>query len=110
LFLGHEWIEHHNPSIDWQRKTIEFNRCPSQCERVLNEGESVFMLSTRSYLKSRREYLNAVHIWARSSVAMDIAIEQNQAKGKRTFEELVPEQYRDFQDVFSEDTFNVLPE
>ncbi|OJT15194.1 Transposon Tf2-12 polyprotein [Trametes pubescens] len=41
---------------------------------------------------------------------MDIAIEQNQAKEKRTFEDIVPEPYRDFVDVFSEDTFNVLPE
>ncbi|KAI0363021.1 hypothetical protein BV20DRAFT_912295, partial [Pilatotrama ljubarskyi] len=45
LFLGHEWIKHHNPSIDWQKKTIEFNRCPSSCQRVLDEGEHLFKLN-----------------------------------------------------------------
>ncbi|RPD52150.1 hypothetical protein L227DRAFT_463647, partial [Lentinus tigrinus ALCF2SS1-6] len=110
LFLGHEWIEHHNPSIDWQKKTVEFNRCPSQCQRVISEGEQIFKLNISSYLKSRREYLNAVHIRARSSVAMDIAIEQHKAKVQQTFEQMVPEHYRDFRDVFSEETFNILPE
>ncbi|PIL37451.1 hypothetical protein GSI_01145 [Ganoderma sinense ZZ0214-1] len=41
---------------------------------------------------------------------MEIAIEQHQAQRERTFDELVPEQYRDFRDVFSQSTFDVLPQ
>ena len=28
IFLGHDWLRHHNPNIDWKRKIIQFNRCP----------------------------------------------------------------------------------
>lgn len=105
IFLGHEWIEHHNPSIDWQKKLIEFSRCPTECQHVVEEGERVFMLNTSSYLRAR-----AAHVRARTSVAMELAIEHNQAQAPQTFEELVPERYRDFRDVFDEATFSTLPE
>ena len=31
IFLGHDWLRLHNPSIDWREGLIEFNRCPSYC-------------------------------------------------------------------------------
>ena len=34
LFLGHERLHHHNPSIDWQSGSLKFNRCPQQCRQV----------------------------------------------------------------------------
>ncbi|RDX47132.1 hypothetical protein K466DRAFT_459448, partial [Polyporus arcularius HHB13444] len=99
LFLGHEWIQHHNPIIDWQKKTLEFERCPHSCELALEEGDQIFMLNVPEYLHARR-----------ASVAMDIAIEQNKARKTKSFEETVPEHYRDFHDVFEDSNFDALPE
>jgi hypothetical protein len=31
LFIGHEWLKHHNPSIDWTAGTLNFDRCPKTC-------------------------------------------------------------------------------
>ena len=31
LFLGHDWLKIHNPSIDWTDATLCFNRCSAQC-------------------------------------------------------------------------------
>ena len=31
LFLGHDWLKFHNPSIDWQMGLLQFNRCPTSC-------------------------------------------------------------------------------
>ena len=31
IFLGHDWLRHHNPDIDWKKKIIQFNRCPGSC-------------------------------------------------------------------------------
>lgn len=31
MFIGHEWLRHHNPSIDWVKGTLNFNRCPKTC-------------------------------------------------------------------------------
>ena len=27
MFLGHDWLQEHNPLIDWREKNIEFSRC-----------------------------------------------------------------------------------
>ncbi|KAJ8462150.1 hypothetical protein ONZ51_g11081 [Trametes cubensis] len=104
LFLGHEWIEHHNPSIDWQKKLIEFSRCPSTCQHAFVPSEKLFMLNIPSYIRSR-----SVRV-AHASVAMDIAIEQNKKRETKGFEDTVPAHYRDFRDVFDEATFSTLPE
>ena len=32
IFLGHDWLSHHNPEIDWKGKTIQsFNCCLGSC-------------------------------------------------------------------------------
>jgi len=31
IFLGHEWLQYHNPDIDWRRGRIAFNDCPDEC-------------------------------------------------------------------------------
>ena len=31
IFLGHNWLKHHNLEIDWKGKTIQFNHCPGSC-------------------------------------------------------------------------------
>ena len=31
IFLGHDWLKHHNLEIDWKGKTIQFNHCPGSC-------------------------------------------------------------------------------
>ena len=104
LFLGHEWLDHHNPVVDWKAKTIEFTRCPKECERILDDNEQIFKLNIPSYLKA-----HSMHIrW--QSVAMDIAIEQSKKSIPKTFEQSIPEHYRMYKDVFEEAVFNELPE
>ena len=31
LILGYTWLKKHNPSIDWKKGTVKFNRCPCSC-------------------------------------------------------------------------------
>jgi len=31
IFLGYNWLQKHNPTVDWQTRELEFDRCPSQC-------------------------------------------------------------------------------
>ena len=50
VFLGHDWLQLHNPEIDWNQKTLTFTRCPSTCgaqnnhQEKLEEGERLFMI------------------------------------------------------------------
>ena len=52
IFLGHDWLQHHNPDVDWKKKVIQFNQCLGSChqeeigedpeqemEPIVNEGE-----------------------------------------------------------------------
>ena len=32
IFLRHDWLKEHNPTIDWRTGTLEFDRCPAQCQ------------------------------------------------------------------------------
>jgi len=31
MFIGYKWLKLHNPSIDWKKGNLEFNRCPLDC-------------------------------------------------------------------------------
>ncbi len=42
--------------------------------------------------------------------ANDLAAMANAEKPKKTFEEMVPEEYRSFRDLFSKENFNEMPE
>lgn len=107
IFLGYEWVTHHNPKIDWRAKHIEFARCPDSCERVLDEGERLFALQVGAYCAARSEHIRATQLRAK---ATDIAIEQNRRRETPRFEEAVPPAYHDFAEVFAEETFAELPE
>ena len=103
LFIGYDWLEFHNPSIDWKRHTLEFNRCPSSCgtlhddeeadvldEEGLEEGDRVFALDLAAYSATWEEELafrHAMHIRAFQTTASKIAVEQARLKKEQTFAE-----------------------
>ena len=39
IFIGHDWLQHHNPEIDWQEKKIKFSRCPGACYQISDVDE-----------------------------------------------------------------------
>jgi hypothetical protein len=32
LIIGHVWLAHHNPTIDWKKGTMDLNCCPPECD------------------------------------------------------------------------------
>ena len=34
IFLGLDWLCHHNPNIDWSNSTLSFDHCPAKCGYV----------------------------------------------------------------------------
>ena len=128
LFLGHEWLRHHNPSIDWQSGSLKFNRCPQQCRQIylpkepeegievdddvesfpsgeVEAGDRVFALNFNEY---RTE--GGHHIRAHTTMSQQLAEEAIKQKGTKSFEEQVPSCYHDFADIFSKESFDSLPE
>jgi hypothetical protein len=41
VFIGHDWLMHHNPEMDWKANQIKFSRCPRECyeESKVNKPE-----------------------------------------------------------------------
>ncbi|KAL5482964.1 hypothetical protein ACEPAI_9559 [Sanghuangporus weigelae] len=39
IFLGHDWLQKHNPEIDWKIGKINFTCCPDECESSLSKEE-----------------------------------------------------------------------
>lgn len=84
IFLGYNWLKAHNPSIDWAKDTITFNRCPTSCghkvraahveedieeptelelgtepvdpEDHLEDGDSAFLFDYGEYLSMNRHF------------------------------------------------------
>ncbi|SJL17084.1 uncharacterized protein ARMOST_20626 [Armillaria ostoyae] len=113
LYLGHDWLKRHNPVINWETGTVIFGRC--QCvknpfplpdadpddrwDEELEDGDTILAVNMEEELVIR-----AIHH------ANDLAAAANAEKPTKTFEEMVPPDYRSFRDLFSKENFDELPE
>ena len=53
---------------------------------------------------------NAAYVRAKGTTATDLAVEHAQKQAPKSFEDIVPEHYRDFKDVFDKKDFDRLPD
>ena len=122
LFIGHEWLRFHNPSIDWGTSTVVFDRCPELCTKLqehmheedeaediidlpeLQDGERLLAPDWEGYIREGAEQLRAT-----STHASTIAQEEAKLKKEQTFQERVPSMYHDFRDLFEKEDFDKLP-
>jgi hypothetical protein len=88
IFLGHDWLRSHNPEIDWVQDRISFTRCPSSCS-MINSIDG----------KTNGEY-NGMRQLVFPDVSDIRAVKPDD----------LPEQIRDFIDVFDVSNFDHLPE
>src|SRR5277367_4208756 len=123
IFLGHDWLKLHNPSIDWHESLIEFDRCPSYCQPHIHLRQNEFELEDEDLswtsdmtqdLENRDRLLlidptPAIQIRASTNIAMELAIKANEKKDKKPWKETVPEYLHDFADVFEKQEFDELP-
>ena len=115
VILGLPWLRHRNPHINWQAGTMSLNTDqgmglePFEVEVTkitANCMECHFLLHEGVLETSQDE----VYCVAGFMYAQQIAEKVSKAKGKKTFEEMVPEYYQDFAKVFSEEESQRLPE
>ncbi len=113
IYLGHDWLKRHNPSVNWKTQSILFGRCAcagnvfslpdsdpdDKWDEELEEGDTILAVRMDEEL-----IIRSVHH------ANDLTAAANADKPKRTFEEMVPEDYRSFHDLFSKENFDELPE
>ena len=115
VILGLPWLRHRNPSIDWQKGTMKL----SATSGASPEPTEVEVTKIAANRMERRRLLaekvldtsqDKVYCMAGFTYSQQIAEKAIAAKGKKTFEEMVPVQYRDFAKVFSEEESQCLPD
>ena len=108
VIIGFDWLRHHNPSVNWTKGKIIFDRCPLECKRKrlaaiwaeeddedLELGDRIFMTQMRPDAEVEER------IRAMGSIATQLAAANATAEGKRTIEELVPSEYlEEYRKVF----------
>ena len=119
IFLGHDWLKRHNPSIDWRKGTVTFNRCPPVCmpglRPIFSDPDSDLLdaLPTSELEVGDRILMvdasEEVNIRAYASKATQLAEQAMKSSPKRSFEEMVPAYLHDFHTVFKKKDFDELP-
>lgn len=111
IFIGHNWLYHHNPEIDWTTGKIKFTRCPLSCgyeepmvdnDLDLEDGDRIWVKPAKPSQKIRR---SDFMVRAFQSVASRLA--EKETKDKTA--EKVPDQYSGFEEVFEQAEFKHLP-
>jgi hypothetical protein len=93
LFLGYDWLIKHNPTIDWKKKTIDFNHCGPNCGN----------------LQDNPDYIQG-YIRAFATKSTDLAIKEAAKKPKQTLEELIPPSLLEYRELFEPTAFDELPQ
>jgi hypothetical protein len=115
VILGLPWLRHCNPSINWQTGTMHL----SASQEVTPEPLEVEVMNIRANCMERCLLLkekvvdtiqDKVFCMAGFTYSQKITEKANIAKGRKTFEEMVPAPYRDFAKVFSEEESQHLPD
>ena len=101
IFLGYNWLRKHNPQINWKVKTLQFmcdnEHIPGLLDPEIDdekvESERLFMINYKYF----------------RNLSTNIAIAVGESKQTKTFEEIIPEVYHEYKDVFAKEMFDKLP-
>jgi hypothetical protein len=114
VILGLPWLRHWNPAINWQEGTMCLNTDQGVSLEPLEVEVTCINVNCmeRGHLLSEKlldTSQDKIFCLAGFTYSQQIAEKTNCTKGIRTFEEMVPEHYRDFVKVFSEEESHRLP-
>jgi hypothetical protein len=124
--IGIEWIKKHNPKIDWSHGTLQFTRCPSNCQTKKTQPDTrpTLIESTEDLKETQTlndsfylpetiditELETPTHRLAVGFTKSQAIAEQTTLKeGEKTFEEMVPLEFRQFKDTFSKKASERMP-
>lgn len=119
VILGLPWLEKHNPDIDWRSKEVSFGADADDESGDTSESEGPSIRRIDATRAERRRwkrqgvlehFKDEIWISAGHTYSTLIAEKAGAEKRKKSFDETVPEHYREFRDLFDEEEPNKLPE
>ena len=130
IIQGFPWLNRHNLIINWKKREIKWQPLKIDWKRLLEKGQrirkeqqpKVEKIINEEENKNRtnnpiEEDKNTILIkpseettWInKTNVATELAIKENDKKEKKTDKELVPKEFHDYLDIFSEEKAHRFP-
>src|SRR5258706_1876057 len=117
VIIGHSWLTLHNLEVDWVSQKVLMMQCPPSCNGCVPPKSDLPLEESATPPSFRQE--DAVyailltpeweeHICATSTRSQRLA-EEAQAQQAHPSRSTIPEHYKDFADIFSEEAFAHLP-
>ena len=128
IILGSPWLQKHNPKIDWKTGKIEWKKYFLTFQQLSGKRKtnSKPMMEEQPdkeewknwTINPINEDMNAIFIELldeemeinKINIATELAIEDNKKKTEKLDEELIPKEYHEYLDVFSEEKAAQFPE
>src|SRR6267143_6473338 len=98
VFLGFEWLNKHNPTINLKSKALEFTQCPSSCSMPKNQEHYITQSSTlvEDIQEDVCTSTSNVFIRAKVNISTELAVKEEAKKEANTWKQPVPVHYHDF--------------
>jgi hypothetical protein len=130
IILGFPWLHKYNPIIDWKKGKITFKPFRIDWKRLMEKGKRIRQKQqpkieevvddeeprnrTTFPIKENRigVYIKLLEtdVWIhKTNIATELAIEENNKKTDKTDEQLVPVEYHEYLDIFSEEKAHCFP-
>jgi hypothetical protein len=131
IILGFPWLHKNNPIIDWKKGEVTFKPFWIDWRRLMEKGKRIRMKQqpkieevvdneerkNRTTLPLKEEKLGVyielleTDVWiCKTNVATELAIEENSKKQDKMDKQLVPAEYHEYLDIFSEEKAHRFPE
>jgi len=112
LFLGYDWLQKHNPNINWKDSLINLQNCQQWCRKihVTEELEEEIKEETKEDAIEDGEKVLFINLeeeaWRREELNI-----RSRGESSEEIEGDIPKEYKDFNDqVFNKAVFEKLPE
>jgi hypothetical protein len=130
IILGFPWLHKYNPIIDWKKGEITSKPFWIDCKCLMKKGKQIWQEQqpeieevvddeeprnrTTFPLKENkmRVYIKLLEtdVWIqKNNIATELAIEENSKKADKMDEQLVPAEYHEYLDIFSEEKAHNFP-
>src|SRR5271169_4111306 len=108
IILGLPWLRETNPIIDWKKATLQWRTELGKLEMDTRKNPKTTIEEDEyldRYWAMRETWINAKMTMATEQKAME-----NEQKKELSLEEMIPEKYHEFLDVFDEEKANRFPD
>jgi hypothetical protein len=131
IILGFPWLHKYNPIIDWKKGEVTFKPFRIDWRRLMEKGKRIRMeqqpkieevvadeeKKNRTTLPLKEDKLGVfielleTDVWIhKTNIATELVIEENSKKQDKTDKQLVPAEYHEYLDIFSEEKAHRFPE